>query len=379
MSTGNVSGQATFGKYVLLRKLATGGMGEVFLAKQVGPSGFEKLLVIKRILAHHHEKREYLDMFLSEARLVARLTHSNIIQIHEMGQIDGDFFIAMEYLRGKALRDIIDMLRIKGKHLPLSYVVDLAIKLCDGLGYAHAAKDIRGRPMNVIHRDVNPHNVLISYNGDLKLIDFGIAKSEMASVHTATGTIKGKFVYMSPEQSAADPIDNRSDIFSLGIVLYEMTTLENPFVRQNVVLSLEAIQRHDVPLPSQRRPGVEALDAVLQKALEKRPEDRYDTCEQMRDDLRDLLRSGAVKPEERDLSLFMADLFEAEIEEEDRLLAEADRATSPDPGPEPPLRIKDNEDITRRGRPSSALDDPSHRPGSDHFNVMPTTPPFDAE
>ena len=180
-----------------------------------------------------------------------------------MGEIDGDYYIAMEYVRGKSLRDIIDELRAEGRQLPLSHAVDLAIKLCEGLGYAHQARDIRGHPMNIVHRDINPHNILISYTGDLKLIDFGIAKSEMTSVHTATGTIKGKFVYMSPEQSAADPIDRRSDIFSLGIVLYEMTCLENPFVRQNVVLSLEAIQRHDVPLPSSKRGDASPLDGIL--------------------------------------------------------------------------------------------------------------------
>ena len=349
-------GHATFGKYVLLRKLATGGMGEVFLAKQVGPSGFEKLLVIKRILAHHHDKHEYLNMFLSEARLVAYLTHSNIIQIHEMGQIDGDYFIAMEYVRGKSLRDIIDSLRAQNVQLPLSYAVDLAIKLCDGLGYSHSARDIRGRPMNIIHRDINPHNVLISYNGDLKLIDFGIAKSEMTSVHTATGTIKGKFVYMSPEQSAADPIDQRSDIFSLGIVLYEMVVLENPFVRQNVVLSLEAIQRHPVAAPETKRPDAGPLARVLERALQKSPEDRYQSCEEMRDDLRNLLRTGQVTPPEKDLSVFLSELFSEDIEEEDRLLAEADQATTPAPDQivmMPPSRpsASSADQETKAGRP----------------------------
>jgi serine/threonine protein kinase len=324
--------RSTFGKYVLLRKLASGGMGEVFLAKQRGPSGFEKLLVIKRILSHHLDKRDYLDMFFSEAKLVARLNHNNIIQIQEMGEIDGDYYIAMEYVRGKSLRDIIDELRAEGRMLPLPHVVDLAIKLCEGLGYAHQARDIRGRPMNIVHRDINPHNVLVSYNGDLKLIDFGIAKSEMTSVHTATGTIKGKFVYMSPEQSAADPIDRRSDIFSLGIVLYEMTALENPFVRQNVVLSLEAIQRHGIPPPSSKRADAAPLDLILQRALEKRPEDRYQTATEMRDDLRNLFRGTTVEPAEEDVSIFLHDLFRADIEEEDRLLAEADRATTPPQG-----------------------------------------------
>jgi serine/threonine-protein kinase len=323
-----VPNRSTFGKYVLLRKLASGGMGEIFLAKQRGPSGFEKLLVIKRILSHHLDKKDYLDMFFSEAKLVARLNHNNIIQIHEMGEIDGDYYIAMEYVRGKSLRDMIDELRAEGRKLPLPHVIDLAMKLCDGLGYAHQARDIRGHPMNIVHRDINPHNILISYTGDLKLIDFGIAKSEMTSVHTATGTIKGKFVYMSPEQSAADPIDRRSDIFSLGIVIYEMCCLENPFVRQNVVLSLEAIQRHDVAPPSAKRADAEPLDSILMKALAKKPEDRFQTAIEMRDELRGLFRLSAVTPAEEDLSSFLHDLFRADIEEEDRLLAEADQATS---------------------------------------------------
>lgn len=352
-----MSAHGSFGKYVLLRKLATGGMGEIFLAKQVGPSGFEKLLVIKRILAHHHDKNDYLDMFLSEAKLVARLTHNNIIQIHEMGQIDGDYFIAMEYVRGKSLRDIIDKLRAKGAQMPVAYVLDLAIKLCDGLDYAHGAQDLRGRAMNIIHRDVNPHNVLISYSGDLKLIDFGIAKSEMASVNTATGTIKGKFVYMSPEQSAADPIDSRSDIFSLGIVLYELATLENPFVRQNVVLSLEAIQRHDVEPPETKRKDVGALTPLLQKALSKDPDDRYQNCLELREDLRALFRSGDVSPEEEDIEVYLNQLFADDIREEDTLLAEADSATSPPKsasnrpsGISYSFAEEDDSDITRSGR-----------------------------
>jgi serine/threonine-protein kinase len=308
-------------------------MGEIFLAKQRGPEGFEKLLVIKRILSHHLDKKDYLHMFFSEAKLVARLNHHNIIQIHEMGEIEGDHYIAMEYVRGKSLRDVIDELRAEGRAMPVAHVVDLGIKLCEGLGYAHQARDIRGRPMNIVHRDINPHNILISYTGDLKLIDFGIAKSEMTSVHTATGTIKGKFVYMSPEQSAADPLDKRSDIFSLGIVLYEMLALENPFVRQNVVLSLEAIQRQPVTPPSERRRDAAALDQVLLRALEKSPEGRFQSAIEMRDALRDLVRSGAVPQPESDLSTFLHTLFSADIAEEDRLLAEADRAARSLPPP----------------------------------------------
>jgi serine/threonine protein kinase len=386
---------STFGKYTLLRKIASGGMGEIFLAKQAGPSGFEKLLVIKRILSHHLEKADYLDMFLSEAKLVARLSHQNIIQIHEMGEIDGDYYIAMEFVRGKSLRDVIDELRAEGRMLPLPHVIELGIKLCEGLGYAHQARDIRGRPMNIVHRDINPHNVLISYGGDLKLIDFGIAKSEMTSVNTATGTIKGKFVYMSPEQSAADPIDRRSDIFSLGIVLYEMCCLENPFVRQNVVLSLEAIQRQEVPPPSTKRADAGPLDEILAKALAKKVEDRYQTAIEMRDELRDLFRSGLVNPVEQDLAGFLHRLFAADIAEEDRLLAEADSAArivpqapsnsmvAPAPASVPfhdeePTVAGDLDNMAAKSRGTSDVDEhepPTHVPPEREGHVMTLIPP----
>lgn len=324
--------ESTFGKYVLLRKLASGGMGEIFLAKERGPRGVDELLVIKRILSHHLDKRDYLDMFFSEARLVARLDHPNIIRIREMGEIQGDHYIAMEYVRGKSLRDIIDELRAEGLGMPVPYVVELGMKLCEGLGHAHQARDSHGRPMNVVHRDINPHNILVSYTGDLKLIDFGIAKSDLTSAHTATGTIKGKFVYMSPEQSAADPVDRRSDIFSLGIVLYEMLALENPFIRQNVVLSLQAIQRHAVPAPSLHRPEAAALDAVLLRALEKSPEARFQTALEMRDALRASARGAAIPPAERNLSAFLHELFSADIAEEARLLAQAGLVLPASPG-----------------------------------------------
>lgn len=396
MDDSTVAEPTTFGKYTLLRKIASGGMGEIFLAKQQGPSGFEKLLVIKRILSHHLEKADYLDMFLSEAKLVARLSHQNIIQIHEMGEIDGDYYIAMEYVRGKSLRDVIDELRAEGRTLPLPHVIELGIKLCEGLGYAHQARDIRGRPMNIVHRDINPHNVLISYDGDLKLIDFGIAKSEMTSVNTATGTIKGKFVYMSPEQSAADPIDRRSDIFSLGIVLYEMCCLENPFVRQNVVLSLEAIQRQDVPPPSTKRADAGPIDEILAKALAKKVEDRYQTAIEMRDDLRDLFRNSQVAPIDQDLTGFLHGLFAADIAEEDRLIAEADSAArivpqapskslvdAPASVPfhdEEPTVAGDLDNMAAKSRQQSQMEEPTQvPPEAPQGKVMTLIPPSEVD
>lgn len=353
---------AIFGNYVLLRKLASGGMGEVFLACLRGAP--DRLVVIKRILSQHLDKKDYLDMFFAEARLVARMDHPHIVRIREMGEYAGDHYIAMEYVRGKSLRDVVDELRAEGTVMPVAHVLDLGIKLCDGLGHAHQARDDRGRPMNIVHRDINPHNVLISYEGDLKLIDFGIAKSEMNAVHTATGTIKGKFVYMSPEQSAADPLDARSDLFSVGIVLYEMLALENPFIRPNVVLSLEAIQRHPVPAPSKRRLDAGPLDKVLLRALEKSPEERFRSAHEMRDALWAVARSGQVEPPKTSLSGFLHRLFAADIAQEETLLTESRRSVrehlvSGGYGDEEPTVAGDPDDLARLSLGVAASSQPS--------------------
>ncbi|MBX2812246.1 MAG: serine/threonine protein kinase [Myxococcales bacterium] len=311
--------RADFGKYVLIGQLATGGMGEIFLARNRDPSSGD-LLAIKRILGHHLSKQEYLNMFQSEARLASWLHHPNIIEIYELGQLNRTHYIAMEYVNGKSIRDIIERLRNRRIQMSLDHVVELAIQLCDGLAYAHMAKDQSGRHLRIIHRDINPHNVLVSYEGKLKIIDFGIAKSEVNPVHTATGTIKGKFVYMSPEQSAADPIDHRSDIFSLGIVIYELLTLENPFSRTNVVLSLEAIQRQPVVIPSGARKDSKALDDVLMRALNKAPEKRYQTATQMADALCALRESQTIPKADISLRRFLCDLFADDIYNEQKLL-----------------------------------------------------------
>lgn len=323
-----MSAGTAFGKYFLLKKIAAGGMGEILLAKLKGPEGFEKLLVIKRILQHHVENQEFLDMFFAEARVAAQLTHSNIVQIFDMGEIDDSYFIAMEYVHGKALRDVIDRARQLGDYVHPGHAVEMISKLCSGLSYAHNARDMSGTPLGIIHRDINPHNMLISYAGDLKIIDFGIAKSEMSMHQTETGTIKGKFVYMSPEQSAAEKLDKRSDIFAVGICLYETLTFVNPFAKANIVLSLDAIQRKDPPPPSQTNPRLACFDPIIQKALAKKPEDRYQDCSELRDDLQALLQSGAVPRPPQHLADYMHDLFEEQIEQEKRMIIETDSANT---------------------------------------------------
>ncbi len=318
-----------FGKYFLMKKLAAGGMGEVFIAKQQGPAGFQKVLVVKKILGHLTESKEFTEAFLGEARLAAQMNHRNIVQVFELGQQDGAYFIAMEYVQGKSLRDVIDATMRRKEKIPAELCRMLAEQICDGASYAHNLTDMAGRSLNLVHRDLNPQNVLIAYTGDVKIIDFGIAKSELSTVKTEAGMIKGKFVYMSPEQSLAKKLDKRSDIFAIGISLYEMLTGINPFHKNNIVLTLEAVQRYEPPPPSEYDPSYAPFDPVISKALAKDRDRRYSDAAEMQDDLR---RVVLPRPAER-LGQFMSRLFRAQFEEEQKLLMDSDRARLAGPGP----------------------------------------------
>ena len=311
-----------FGKYFLLKKLAAGGMGEVYLAKQQGPAGFQKMLVVKKILSHLTESKEFVEAFLGEARLAAQMNHRNIVQVFELGEQDSSYFIAMEYVQGKSLRDLIDTTVRRREKIPAELCRTLAEQICDGASYAHNLTDMAGRSLNLVHRDLNPQNVLISYGGDVKIIDFGIAKSELSTVKTEAGMIKGKFVYMSPEQSLAKKLDKRSDLFAIGISLYEMLTGINPFHKNNIVLTLEAIQRYEPPPPSEYDPSYAPFDPIIAKALAKDRDRRYSDAGEMQDDLR---RIVLPRPAER-LGPFISRLFRAQLEEEQKLLFDSDRA-----------------------------------------------------
>ncbi len=317
-----------FGKYFLLKKIASGGMGEIFLAKLKGPVGFEKLLVVKRILLHHLENQDYVDMFFAEARVAAQLTHANIVQIYEMGEIDDCYYIAMEYVHGKPLRDLIDRTRLRGEHVHPWHAIEIIARVCEGMAYAHNATNLSGDQIGIVHRDLNPHNLLVSYSGEVKIIDFGIAKSHLSANKTESGTIKGKFAYMSPEQSAALPLDKRSDVFALGICLYETLNFHNPFQKQNVATSLDAIQHLSVPLFAENRPELSAFDPVIQRALAKDRAQRFSDCLEFRDALRDLQRHGDVADPKVSLSEVMHSLFSDTIEAEKRMIVATDSATT---------------------------------------------------
>src|SRR5712691_11395940 len=311
---------STFGKYFLMKKLAAGGMGEIFLARQQGPAGFQKILVVKKILSHLTENKEFVEAFLGEARLAAQMNHRNVVQVFELGEESGSYFIAMEYVAGKSLRDVIDAAIKRKEKLHAELCRTVAEQICDGASYAHNLTDMTGRSLNLVHRDLNPQNVLISYTGDIKVIDFGIAKSEMSTVKTEAGMIKGKFVYMSPEQSLAKKLDKRSDIFAIGISLYEALTGANPFHKSNIVLTLEAVQRYDPPPPSEYDAAYAPFDPIIAKGLAKDRDRRYSDAAEMLDDLR---RIVVPRSPER-LSQLMGRLFRQHLEEEQRILLDTD-------------------------------------------------------
>jgi serine/threonine protein kinase len=212
------------GKYLLLEKIAAGGMAQLYRAKITGVQGFEKLIAIKMILPHLLGEKELISSFIDEAKLAALLSHQNIVQIYDFGRMENSYYIAMEYLRGKDLRYIFQ--KSKERKLPLNVEQALYVisRICSGLDYAHKLKDFQGKPLNIIHRDISPQNILITYEGEVKILDFGIAKAASQSTITQHGMIKGKVAYMSPEQASGQKIDLRSDIFSIGILLYELLT-----------------------------------------------------------------------------------------------------------------------------------------------------------
>ncbi len=277
---------AQIGRYEILRRLAKGGMAEVFLGRAKGQGGYQKLAAIKRILPHLAEDHSFVGMFIDEARISAGLSHSNIAQIFDFGQAGSSFFIAIEYVRGVDVRAILTHYHKKEEVAPPALVAYVLSRVAGALDYAHHKPDDNGQPLRIIHRDVSPTNVLVSFEGEVKLIDFGIAKAVKRTEETAVGTLKGKCSYMSPEQVTAGNLDMRSDIFSLGTVLYEMLTGEHPFRAADELITLDRIRKAEPAPPSQLVTSVPAeLEAICLRALSHAPGDRYATAGEMEAEL----------------------------------------------------------------------------------------------
>jgi len=310
------------GRYEIIGLLATGGMAEVHLGRLMGPSGFERVVVVKRILPHLAREAAFVDMFLDEARIVAKINHKNVIQVSELGREADELFLVMEFVEGESLGGFMRRHWGNEREIGFELAAYIVSEACAGLHAAHELKDEDGRPQEVVHRDVSPQNLMVTYDGQVKVLDFGIAKAVDRSARTSTGTLKGKVEYMSPEQCKAQPLDRRSDIFALGVLLYELSASKRLFRRGNELASLRAVCEDPIPLPSAVVPGFpQELEAICLKALAREREDRFKSADEMRRALIAFLRTTEhVGMHEEALGIRMRELFDDRLEVKHALL-----------------------------------------------------------
>ena len=276
-----VAAPARLGRYELLARLATGGMGEIFLARLEGAAGFEKLVVIKRILPHLADDPKFRTMLIAEARIASKMAHANICQVHELGETDGQLYIVMEYMEGVTLLPLLRKASKEATMLDFGFVGAIVQQTSDGLHYAHELRERNGDVIGIVHRDVTPSNVFLTDAGVAKVLDFGIAKVKDASAHTQTGTVKGKYAYMAPEQLRGAEIDRRVDVFALGVVVYEMVALRRLFQRKTDYLTFRAVMEQPMPDVRRYRPDTpEPVALAIMKALDRDPANRFDTARQ---------------------------------------------------------------------------------------------------
>jgi len=322
-----------FGQYTLLERIAVGGMAEVWKARMRGVEGFQKTVAIKRILPHMTDNAEFVGMFIDEAKLAAQLTHPNIVHIYDLGKLGRDYYIAMEYVDGRDLRSLLNAARRKGMPLPLGLSLLIAARVASALDYAHRKRDFEDQELGLVHRDVSPQNVLLTNDGDVKLCDFGIAKAVSKASQTQMGALKGKLQYMSPEQAWGRPVDSRSDLFSLGAVLFEMVTGERLFTGDSEISVLESVRQGHTRRPSQVDPTVpREVDEIVARALGIDPKDRFQSAGEMKQRLEAALSALAPATSPTDLGLYIRRVMEPDTAERAEPLAPA-----PSPGPaEPP-------------------------------------------
>ena len=306
-----------FGVYTLLRRLAVGGMAEVYVAKTEGIGGFEKLVAIKVIHPRFSEDEHFIQMLVEEAKLSVLLTHANIAQTFDLGEIDGTYFIVMEFIEGADSYRILKRTDERNVKLPLDVCAYVGAEVAAGLDYAHRKHDSRGEPLHIVHRDISPQNILLSFSGEVKIVDFGIAKAALRTAQTEVGVIKGKYYYMSPEQAWADPVDARSDIFSAGVVLYELLTGEMLYQQDNLPKLLDAVRKAEIRPPSSKRKEIpKALDDIVMKAVARNPEDRYQSAHEFRQTLSQFVYQALPTFTPARISQVMGQLFPNEMSKE---------------------------------------------------------------
>jgi serine/threonine-protein kinase len=295
------------GRYELLSPLGAGGMAEVYKARSVGPGGFERQVVIKRILPDQSSDPEFVSMFISEARILGMLHHPNVVQAHDFGDDNGTLFLALEYVDGPSVSRLLRTLRAANRKIPPVVAAYIAREVCRALSYVHDLRDQSGERLNIVHRDVTPSNIVMTAVGGVKLLDFGVAKFKCAQQLTKTGTVKGKPAYLAPEQLEGKPIDGRVDLFALGIVLHEMLTLEHLFAGDSDLVTVKKIMEMEIPAPSAKRSDVPPeLDHIVMRALQRDRRQRYASATEMARDLDEVVLAAKMRFE--DMAAFIADL-----------------------------------------------------------------------
>jgi TonB family protein len=335
-----------FGQYTLLERIAVGGMAEVWKARMRGVEGFQKTVAIKRILPHMTDNAEFIGMFIDEAKLAAQLNHPNIIHIYDLGKIGRDYYIAMEYVEGRDLRSLLNAARRRGMPLPRGLALLIAARLASALDYAHRKRDFDGRELGLVHRDVSPQNVLLTYEGDVKLCDFGIAKAVAKVGQTQIGSLKGKLQYMSPEQAWGRSVDARSDIFSLGTVLFEMLTGERLFAGDSEISVLEAVRQAKIRSPRAVDPAVpREIDEIVSRALAAGPQERFASALEMEQRIEAVLSTMNPPPSHTDLASYLERVLAPAPEEEpQRAAGAAPPPVAAAPEPEPLLAAAPGEE-----------------------------------
>ena len=306
-----------FGHYTLFERLGEGGMAAVFLAGEFKSIGLERLVAIKRIHPHLSVNERFASMLIDEANIAGKLTHANIARIFDAGHIDDDYYIAMEYVHGRDLRAIFNHHQKRNQPVPIEQSCHLVMALCEGLDYAHNFRDYSGRTVGLVHRDISPHNLILSFDGALKIIDFGVAKVIGRRVTTQSGAIRGKLTYMSPEQVRGLPVDHRSDIFSAGIVLYEFITGRRLFRARNLAQTLRRVHEVVIPPPRQLRAEIPAvLEAIVLRALAKDPRDRFRSAMEFHAALMHFVQKQGCYSTRSRVANWMKDLFSREYDVE---------------------------------------------------------------
>jgi eukaryotic-like serine/threonine-protein kinase len=327
------------GRYGVVRHLASGGMAELYIARQESVGGFEKSVVLKILQPRYAQNPRVVTMFLDEARLAAKLNHPSVVHVYDVAEDEGLKYIAMEYIHGETIAEIVTRGLAANKYLPLEHAIHIVSHAAAGLAYAHERRDGEGRVVRIVHRDVSPTNVLVSYEGQTKIVDFGIARAQ-DELREESGILPGKASYMSPEQVRGTGIDHRADIFALGIILYELTLCQRLYRGPAEAVMKRIVNDRIQPPTAIRRDYPPALELIVMRALEKRPQDRYQSADQMRADLEEFLDDSGLRSGNRRMALYMNDLFAPPVG------AEAPAASLP----------PDELDFDRRAPPSMRLE-----------------------